>query len=73
MKYTIMAEVVDSTAVYSIDEYGEIDQFSYSIDTEPYITSYGVYGDDGPIDWFDTMEEAENYINELAEGNLNGK
>lgn len=68
MKYTIMAEVVDSTSVWTVDDTGEYVEFVYPIDTEPYITSYGVFSGGMPVDWFDTMEDAEKYIEELKGG-----
>lgn len=66
--YEIQAEVVTDTAIYSLDENGQIDQYEQNMSCEPYISYYGIVEntEDGDIiEWFETLEEAKKAIDNL--------
>jgi hypothetical protein len=57
--YEIMAECQTDTAVYRLNDKGELGEWHQNIDTEPTVQFYGIFKDDNVIDWVDAVEGIE--------------
>ena len=59
--YTIYAEAITESSVYTLKDDGELDEHDRYMDIEPEIRYYGIDTDEW-CEWFETLDELKEFI-----------